>query len=143
MARLSWPMSRRPSSPPPRAPFCPSLPTTSGRLSRSSPPSMASSIAEQRQAGRGSELLRPPPAVKRLDVANRARLAAHHHRVGARTMTDVLHAFEQLAGSDACRGERDVARPDQVVHCVHLLEIHAVGLELGALLLGARPDLAK
>src|SRR5262245_31011521 len=83
------------------------------------------------------------PAVVRLDVANGTGAAAHHDGVRARATTDILDAIQQLAGGDAGRGEGDIVRGDEVVDRVDAVEVHALGLEPVALLVGARPDLAE
>src|SRR5262245_28445409 len=65
------------------------------------------------------------PLVRGLDLADRARLRAHHERLRARAVAPVAHALQQVAVADAAGAEEDVVAGHEVVGGERLVEVVA------------------
>ena len=88
------------------------------------------------EAGR-RELLELVVAVEGLDGAHRARLGAHHHRLGRRAEVGEAHALQEVAVGDGRRREVAVVALDEVVGREDSVNVVALGLGEGPLGLAA------
>ena len=65
-----------------------------------------------------------------LNVAHRARVRTHHHRLGLGTPAKILNASEQFAARNSGCCETDIVATDQIIGIQYLIEIDAIGYEL-------------